>query len=98
MKGTFSCTRRATINYRLDTGDSGLIRTLENPITLPRCNLVSRLPDCECTTQSIRLDMTEAKFKLALAQERYTDVMKMVKHSRLCGQAIRVPSKRVPQV
>ena len=44
--------------------------------------------------------MTEAKFKLALAQERYTDVMKMVKHSRLCGQAILayLQKKGAPQV
>jgi coatomer subunit alpha len=34
------------------------------------------------------IDNTEALFKLALEDKRYGEVMHMVRHSRLCGQAI----------
>jgi coatomer protein complex subunit alpha (xenin) len=34
------------------------------------------------------IDTTEARFKLALANKRYGQVMHMVRHSRLCGRAI----------
>jgi coatomer protein complex subunit alpha (xenin) len=100
-RNIFVYTTSNHINYCLETGDSGLIRTLENPIYITKVHKgVMYCLDRECATQSIRLDMTEAKFKLALAQERYTDVMKMVKHSRLCGQAILayLQKKGAPQV
>ena len=38
--------------------------------------------------RTIEIDTTEALFKLALERKDYPEVMKMVKHSRLCGQAI----------
>ena len=36
----------------------------------------------------MEIDITEALFKLALERKDYPAVMNMVKHSRLCGQAI----------
>jgi len=89
------------INYCLDTGDHGMICTLDNPMYVSKIHRGTMYClDRDCATRSIKLDMTEAKFKLALAQKRYEDVMKMVKHSRLCGQAILayLQKKGAPQV
>eukprot|EP01034_Spumella_vulgaris_P022091 gene22091-28190_t len=38
--------------------------------------------------RNLEIDITEALFKLALERKDYSEVMRMVKHSRLCGQAI----------
>jgi len=60
-----------------------MIMTLENPMYVSKVHRSTLYClDRDCTTRSIKLDMTEANFKLALAQQRYEDVMKMVKHSR----------------
>merc|ERR1711920_155105 len=34
------------------------------------------------------IDLTEAEFKLALSEKQFGTVMRMVKHSRLCGEAV----------
>jgi Coatomer WD associated region len=44
--------------------------------------------DREGRTRTLDIDNTEALFKLALEDKRYGEVMHMVRHSRLCGQAI----------
>ena len=44
--------------------------------------------DREGRTRVLDIDNTEALFKLALEDKRYGEVMHMVRHSRLCGQAI----------
>ena len=78
-----------------------MIMTLEDPMYVSKVHRSTMYClDRDCSTRAIPLDMTEAKFKLALAQERYVDVMKMVKHSRLCGQAILayLQKKGAPQV
>jgi len=36
----------------------------------------------------MKIESTEALFKMALENKQYADVMRMVHHSRLCGQAI----------
>lgn len=38
--------------------------------------------------RTVEIDITEAIFKLALERKDYAEIMRMVKHSRLCGQAI----------
>jgi coatomer protein complex subunit alpha (xenin) len=89
------------IKFCLPIGDNGLIRTLDAPVYI--CSVYRGTIYClnrKRNAVSIEVDMAEARFKLALAQERYTDVMKMVKHSRLCGQAILsyLQKKGAPQV
>jgi len=56
--------------------------------------------DREARPRVISIDTTEARFKLALANKRYGQVMHMVKHSRLCGRAIvaYLQSKGFPEV
>ena len=44
--------------------------------------------DRECKTRKMKIESTEALFKMALDNKQYGDVMRMVHHSRLCGQAI----------
>ncbi len=44
--------------------------------------------DREGKMRTLEIDITEALFKLALERKDYSEVMRMVKHSRLCGQAI----------
>lgn len=56
--------------------------------------------DREARSRVISIDTTEARFKLALANKKYGQVMHMVKHSRLCGRAIvaYLQSKSFPEV
>jgi len=89
------------VKYCLPTGDTGTIRTLDNPIYATR--VVSDQLFCldrEARSRVISIDTTEARFKLALANKKYGQVMHMVKHSRLCGRAIvaYLQSKGFPEV
>lgn len=89
------------VKYCLATGDTGTIRTLDTPI-YAQMVLQGQLfcLDREARAKIVSIDSTEAKFKLALSKKRYGQVMKMVKHSRLCGRAIvaYLQSKGFPEV
>lgn len=89
------------VKYCLPTGDTGTIRTLDNPIYATRV-VKDQLfcLDREARSRVISIDTTEARFKLALVNKKYGQVMHMVKHSRLCGRAIvaYLQSKGFPEV
>jgi len=77
------------VKYCLPTGDTGTIRTLDHPVYATR--IVKDQMYCldrEARSRVVGIDTTEAKFKLALANKKYGQVMHMVRHSRLCGRAI----------
>ena len=77
------------VKYCLPSGDTGTIRTLDQPVYAMR--VVKDQMWCldrEARPRVLQVDTTEARFKLALAQKRYNLVMKMVQKSRLCGRAI----------
>jgi len=77
------------VKYCLPSGDSGTIRTLDQPIYAQRVMGESLFClDREARPKVISIDATESKFKLALHEKRYGEVMHMVRHSRLCGRAI----------
>jgi len=77
------------IKYCLINGDTGIIRTLDVPVYITRVhNNQLFCLDRECKTRIISIDITEAKFKLALEDKNYPDVMHMIRNSRLCGKAI----------
>lgn len=89
------------VKYCLPSGDTGTIRTLEQP------NYATRVVkdqlfclDREARARTITIDTTEARFKLALTNKRYGEVMHMVRHSRLCGKSIvaYLQSKGFPEV
>ena len=77
------------VKYVLPSGDTGTIRTLDNPLYAMRV-VKDQLfcLDREARPRIISIDTTEARFKLALSSKRYGQVMHMVRHSRLCGRAI----------
>jgi len=77
------------IKYCLPNGDSGIIRTLDVPVYITKVDKENLYClDRECKTRKVKIEITEALFKLALQNHQYGDVMRMVHHSRLCGQAI----------
>ncbi|KAF4131163.1 Coatomer (COPI) alpha subunit C-terminus [Phytophthora infestans] len=77
------------IKYSLTNGDAGIIRTLDVPVYLTHLE-GSKLYclDREAKMRTMAVDLTECEFKIALNKKNYTEVMRMVRHSRLCGQAI----------
>jgi coatomer protein complex subunit alpha (xenin) len=77
------------VKYILPSGDTGIVRTLDAPIYMTRVEdrQLAAL-DRECKTRSLPIDTSEAHFKLALEERDYGAVMRMVKGSSLCGQAI----------
>ena len=89
------------VKYCLPTGDTGTIRTLDHPVYAQRVVKDQLLClDREARTRIISVDTTEARFKLALNNKKYGQVMHMVRHSRLCGRAIvsYLQSKDFPEV
>ncbi|CAM9256260.1 unnamed protein product [Chrysoparadoxa australica] len=77
------------VKYLLPNGDTGIIRTLDVPLYLTKTEGVQlHCLDREGKTRVLGIDSTEALFKLALEDKRFGEVMHMVQHSRLEGQAI----------
>jgi hypothetical protein len=69
--------------------DHGIIRTLDLPIYVTRVkgNSIYCL-DRECRPRVLGIDSTEYKFKLALVNRKYDEVLHMVRNAKLVGQAI----------
>ena len=77
------------VKYCLANGDTGIIRTLEQPVYVTKVHKKQMfVVDRDGKVKVIAIDTTEALFKLALENKRYGQVMEMVRHSRLCGKAI----------
>lgn len=75
--------------YLLTNGDRGILRGLDIPVYVTKVyNGALQCIDREGKMRVVEIDLTEAQFKLALERRDYPEVMRMVKHSRLCGQAI----------
>lgn len=87
--GVFIYTTSNHIKYAILNGDHGIIRTLELPIYITRVkgSQVFCL-DRECRTRVLNIDITEFKFKLALINRKYEEVLHMVRNARLVGQSI----------
>lgn len=77
------------IKYALPQGDSGIIKTLEAPVYLTRVRgKTVNILDRSARPQSIAIDPTEYRFKLALTRGDYDEVLRIIKTSNLVGQAI----------
>ncbi|XP_076303650.1 coatomer subunit alpha [Lasioglossum baleicum] len=87
--GVFIYTTSNHIKYAINNGDHGIIRTLDLPIYVTRVkgNQVYCL-DRESRTRILRIDPTEYKFKLALINRKYEEVLHMVRNANLVGQSI----------
>lgn len=77
------------IKYALPQGDVGIIKTLEQPLYLTRVkgSTVYCL-DRQACPRTVVMDPTEYKFKLALLEGRYDEVLGIIRTSRLVGQSI----------
>lgn len=77
------------VKYALVNGDKGIIRALDCPVYPIRTQgQTMYCLDRECKIRTLEIDLIEPLFKTALETKDYASVMRMVKHSRLCGQAI----------
>ena len=77
------------IKYALPQGDTGIIKTLEQPVYLTRiAGATVNCLDRQACPRTIAIDPTEFQFKLALVQQRYDEVLRIIKTSRLVGQSI----------
>lgn len=87
--GVFIYTTSNHIKFALTNGDHGIIRTLELPVYITRVqgNSVYCL-DRQASPRVLTIDSTEFRFKLALVQRKYDEVLQMVRGAKLVGQSI----------
>ncbi|KAI6238268.1 Coatomer subunit alpha [Aphelenchoides fujianensis] len=88
-QGVFVYTTSNHIKYALIAGDNGIIRTLDLPVYI----LAIRGTQLYCLNRDaapieITIDPTEYRFKLALINRRYDEVLNMVRSANLVGQSI----------
>ncbi|XP_054718757.1 coatomer subunit alpha-like [Uloborus diversus] len=77
------------IKYALINGDHGIIRTLDVPIYITRVKDSNvYCLDRECRPRVLTIDPTEYRFKLALINRKYEEVLHMVRNAKLVGQSI----------
>lgn len=87
--GVFIYTTSNHIKYAITNGDHGIIRTLDLPIYITKVkgNQVFCL-DRECQSRILSIDPTEYRFKLALINRKYDEVLHMVRNAKLVGLSI----------
>ncbi|XP_077868363.1 coatomer subunit alpha-like isoform X2 [Saccoglossus kowalevskii] len=87
--GVFIYTTSNHIKYAITNGDHGIIRTLDLPIYITRVKGQSvYCLDRECRPRVLGIDPTEFRFKLALINRKYDEVLHMVRNAKLVGQSI----------
>ncbi|GBG32531.1 Coatomer subunit alpha-1 [Hondaea fermentalgiana] len=87
--GIFVYTTLNHIKYCIPNGDAGVIRTLDLPIYITRVTKDTLYClDRECKVRKLSIDTTECLFKIALMRKQYGEVIRMIRHANLCGQAI----------
>lgn len=77
------------LKYSLLNGDSGILKTLENTVYLARVkgNIVYCLTRSG-TVEAIQIDPSEYRFKNALVNKNFHEVLRLIKTSQLVGQSI----------
>mmetsp|Transcript_4361 Transcript_4361/g.5855 ORF Transcript_4361/g.5855 Transcript_4361/m.5855 type:complete len:1247 (-) Transcript_4361:827-4567(-) len=89
--GVFIYSTLNHVKYCIKNGDHGILRTLDVPLYITRVSPNGDTIHCldrECKIRTLTIDTTECLFKVALMKRQYGQVMKMIKNSKLCGQAI----------
>ncbi|KAJ2895543.1 hypothetical protein IWW38_002280, partial [Coemansia aciculifera] len=77
------------VKFALPQGDSGIIRTIDNPVYLVRVQGGDlHCLDREGGVQVLKIDPTEYRFKLALVHRNYEEVVTIIRNSNLVGQSI----------
>lgn len=77
------------IKYTLINGDNGIVRTLDQTVYLIRVK--ARAVYCldrSAKPKILNIDPTEYRFKLALVNRNYEEMLKIIKNSSLVGQSI----------
>lgn len=77
------------LKYALLNGDIGTIKTLENTLYLVK--VVGRTCFCmdrKGAVQAVEIDPTEYRFKKALVNKKFGEVMRLIQHSTLVGENI----------
>ncbi|KAJ5075405.1 coatomer subunit alpha [Anaeramoeba ignava] len=87
--GVFIYTTLNHLKYCLKSGDTGIIRTLEKPVYLTTIKensvfALNRKHDIE----PLGMDSTEFRFKLAINEQRFDEVVSILKSSKIFGQSI----------
>ncbi|ODQ79980.1 hypothetical protein BABINDRAFT_161634 [Babjeviella inositovora NRRL Y-12698] len=77
------------IKYTLLNGDNGIIKTLENTLYITRVQgkqvfCLNRAGNVE----NLTIDPTEYRFKKALVNKNFSEVLRIIKNSNLVGQSI----------
>lgn len=87
--GVFLYTTSNHIKYALTAGDHGIIRTLDVPVYIQtiRGDKLFCL-NRDASPIEVQIDPTEYRFKLALINRRYDEVLNMVRNAKLVGQSI----------
>merc|ERR1712178_75191 len=89
QSGVFIYTTSNHIKYTLTNGDHGIIRTLDLPIYITKIKDSNvYCLDREERPRVLGIDPTEYRFKLALVNRKYDDVLHVVRNCSLPGQAI----------
>lgn len=69
--------------------DNGIIKTLEQPVYLTRVRGKSvHVLTRDAKPQTVPIDPTEYRFKLALVRKNYDEVLHIIRTSNLVGQSI----------
>ncbi|KAI8321442.1 coatomer protein alpha subunit [Martensiomyces pterosporus] len=77
------------VKFALPQGDTGIIRTIDNPVYLVRVNGGDlHCLDREGNVSVLKIDPTEYRFKLALVHRNYEEVVSIIRNSNLVGQSI----------
>merc|ERR1719357_1901004 len=101
-QGVFVYTTSNHIKYAITNGDHGIIRTLDMPVYLTKMkgNTQVFMLNRECKPCSMNVDTTEYRFKLALINRKYDEVLHMVRNAKLVGQSIisHLKAKGYPEV
>ncbi|BFZ56746.1 hypothetical protein PYCC9005_003794 [Savitreella phatthalungensis] len=89
------------LKYSLVNGDKGIIKTLDDTIYLTKVK--GRQVFCldrRAQPQTIDIDPTEYRFKLALVKKNYSEMFSIIQNSNLVGQGIisYVQAKGFPEI
>ncbi|CAG0901661.1 unnamed protein product [Darwinula stevensoni] len=87
--GVFIYTTANHLKYLLKNGDNGIIRTLDVPIYLTRVKgRTIYCLDREIKPKTFTIDPTEYHFKLALIDQKYEEMLHLIRNAKLVGQSI----------
>ena len=88
-RGALLYSTLSQIKYLLPSGESGVVRSLEEPVYLVCLRgSVLHVFTRENTLQKLEIDATEYLFKLSLENHRYHDAIQIIRSNKVDSQAI----------